>query len=184
MYSFGQMMKRLHDRLADFLDDARVGQVRRIVDLHDFAARRQHLVNDARIRGDDVHVVLAAEPLLDDLHVQQAEEAAAETEAERDRAFRLIDEGRIVELQLADGRLEMLEVGGVDRINAAEDHRVDFLEAGQRLLRRMARVGDGVADLDLGGGLDVGDDVADVAGVAASSAANIFGVKTPTSFTS
>ena len=32
-----------------------------------------------------------------------------------------------------------------------------------------------VADLHLGGGLDVGDDVADVAGVAASSAAYIFG---------
>ena len=43
-----------------------------------------HLVDDARIGGDDVHVVLAPQPLLDDLHVQQAEEAAAETEAERD----------------------------------------------------------------------------------------------------
>ena len=43
-----------------------------------------HLVNDGRVGGDDVHVVLAAEPLLDDLHVQQAEEAAAEAEAERD----------------------------------------------------------------------------------------------------
>jgi hypothetical protein len=29
--------------------------------------------------------VLAPDALLDDLHVQQAEEAAAETEAERDR---------------------------------------------------------------------------------------------------
>jgi hypothetical protein len=33
--------------------------------------------------GDQVQVELALEPLLHDLHVQQAEEAAAEAEAER-----------------------------------------------------------------------------------------------------
>ncbi len=94
-----------------------------------------HLVDDRRIRGDDVHVVLAPEPLLDDLHVQQAEEAAAEAEAERDARFGLEDEGGVVELELAHRRLEVLEVGGVDRIDAAEDHRLDLLEAGQRLGR-------------------------------------------------
>ena len=45
---------------------------------------------------------------------------------------------------------KMLEVGGVDRINAAEHHRMNFLETGQRLLRRMPLVGHGVADLHLG----------------------------------
>ena len=155
----------LHDRLADFLDDARVGQMRRVIDLQDFAVRRQDFVNDAGRRRDDVHVVLAPEPLLDDLHVEQAEEAAAETEAERDRAFRLVDEGGIVELQLAHGGLQMLEVRGVDRIDPAEDHRVDFLEAGQRLLRGVAQVGDRIADLHVGGRLDVRDEVTDIARV-------------------
>ena len=37
-----------HDRLADFLDHARVGQVRRVIDQHGFAARGQDFVNDAR----------------------------------------------------------------------------------------------------------------------------------------
>ena len=77
----------LDDRLADFVDDARVGQMRGIIDQQDFAARGQDFVNDAGIGGDDVHVVLAPEPLLDDLHVEQAEEAAAESEAERDANF-------------------------------------------------------------------------------------------------
>ncbi len=111
--------------------DARVGQVRRIIDLDMLAVGRDDFVNDAGGGGDDVHVVLAPEPFLDDLHVQQAEKAAAKAEAERDGAFRLIDERGIVQLQLADRRLQMLEVAGVDRVNAAEDHRMDFLEAGQ-----------------------------------------------------
>ncbi len=154
-----------HDRLADFLNDARVGQVRRIIHRHGLAPRGQDFVNDAGRRRDDVHVVLAPEPLLDDLHVEQPEEAAAESEAERDRAFRLIDESGIVQAQLPDRGLEMLEVRGVNRINAAENHRMDFLETGERLGRGIAQVGNGVADLDVGGGFDVGDEIADIARV-------------------
>ena len=45
---------------------------------------------DHRRRGrDQVEVELALQPLLDDLEVQQAEEAAAEAEAERGRGFHL-----------------------------------------------------------------------------------------------
>ncbi len=73
-----------HDRLADFLDDAWIGQMRGIIDVQGLAARGQDFVNDAGRRGDDVHVVLAPEPFLDDLHVQQTEKAAAKSEAERD----------------------------------------------------------------------------------------------------
>ncbi len=54
-------------------------------------------VADAGRGGDEVEVELALEALLNDLHVQQAEEAAAEAEAEGDGAFRLEEEGRVVE---------------------------------------------------------------------------------------
>jgi hypothetical protein len=47
------------------------------------AVGRRHAVEHARRGRDQVHVELALEPLLHDLHVQQAEEAAAEAEAER-----------------------------------------------------------------------------------------------------
>src|SRR3990172_8345921 len=40
------------------------------------------------------------EPLLDDLHVEQAEEAAAEAEAERDRTLRLEADRGVVEVEL------------------------------------------------------------------------------------
>ena len=59
-------------------------------------------VLDRRRRGDEVEVELALEPLLDDLHVQQAQEAAAEAEAERDRRFRLEADRGVVEVQLLE----------------------------------------------------------------------------------
>ena len=44
-------------------------------------------------------------------------------------------EAGVVEAQLADAFAQLLEVGRVDREQAAEHHRLDFLEAGQRLGR-------------------------------------------------
>ena len=124
--------------------------MRGVIDEHDFSARRHHFVNDARRRRDDIHVVFAPEPFLDDLHVEQAEEAAAKPKAERDGAFRLINESRIVKPQFSDGGLEMLEVAGIDRIDSAENHRMNFLKARQRFARWVALIGNRVADFELG----------------------------------
>jgi hypothetical protein len=84
-----------------------------------------------------VHAVLALEALLDDVHVQQAEEAAAEAEAERLRGLRLVVERGVVEVQLLQRLAQRLVLVGLDRIKAGEDLRLDFLEAGQRLRRRL-----------------------------------------------
>jgi hypothetical protein len=53
-----------------------------------------------RGRGeDDVHVVLALEALLDDLHVKEAQETEAVTKAQRLARLRLVGERGVVELQ-------------------------------------------------------------------------------------
>src|SRR5215472_13861269 len=55
-----------------------------------YVRRGQHLVLHGR-RGDDQREVeLALQPLLHDLHVQHAEEPAAEAVAERERRLRLV----------------------------------------------------------------------------------------------
>jgi hypothetical protein len=95
--------------------------------------------------------------------VQQAEEAAAEAEAERGAAFHLEAERGVVEPQLGDRFAQLLKVGGVDREQPAEHHRLHFLEAGQRLGRAVLHRGDGVADLGLGDFLDLRGDEADLA---------------------
>ena len=60
---------RLYNRLTNFLDHGRIRQVSGIVDQQFFSACGDHLIDDAWTRGDDVHVILAPEPFLDDLHV-------------------------------------------------------------------------------------------------------------------
>ena len=103
------------------------------------AVAQQHLVDHGRRRRDQVHVVLALEPLLHDVHVQQAEEAAAEAEAERLRHFGLVVQRRVVQLQLVERVAQRLVLVRLDRIEAREHLRLHLLEAGQRRRRRAAR---------------------------------------------
>ncbi len=78
----------VHDGLADFLRcPAGPGRSVGLSTIISLAVGLADLIDDGRIGGDDVHVELAAEALLDDFHVEQAEESAAETEAERGRAL-------------------------------------------------------------------------------------------------
>ena len=74
--------------------------MRRVIDQEFFSARGDNLINDAWAGGDDVHVVLAPEPFLDDLHVKQPEKAAAKSKSKRNGAFWLIDERGVVQPQL------------------------------------------------------------------------------------
>ena len=77
------------NRLLDVLDLPFGRDLGRVVDLDHLAVGQGDAVAHGRRGRDEVEVVLALEPLLDDLHVEQAEEAAAEAEAERGRGLRL-----------------------------------------------------------------------------------------------
>ena len=95
--------------------------------------------------------------------MEKAEESAAEAEAEGGRGLRGERQRRVVELELLQAGAQVLEVLGVDGVDAREDHGLDFLEAGDGLLARLLHVRDGVAHFALLARLDAGDDVADVA---------------------
>ena len=103
------------------------------------AVGRRHPVQHARRRRHQVHVELALEPLLDDVHVEQAEEAAAEPEAERGRRFGLVEERRVVQPQLLERVAQLGILVALDRIEPGEHHRLQLLEAGKRLERGPAR---------------------------------------------
>ena len=152
----------LHDGLQYRLDVGDVGHEGGIVHLLHRTIGHLDLIHHARVSRDDVHVELAAEALLHDLHVEQSEESAAQPKAQRRRALGLEGERRIVQLELGDAYFETLVIGRVDRVNAREHHRMNLLEARQ-LRRRIARIGDRVAHLHLARGLDVGRDVAGLA---------------------
>ena len=105
-------------------------------------------VADAGCGGDEVEVELALEALLDDFHVEEAEESAAEAEAEGDGGFGLEGEAGVVELELAEGFAESAPCSwDSDRVEAGEDHGLDVFKAGEHFGGGVGGVGDGVADL-------------------------------------
>ena len=128
------------------------------------AVPHQHLVDDGRRRRDEVHVVLALEPLLHDIHVQQAEETAAKAEPQSLRNFRLVMQRRVVELELVERVAQRLVLIGFDRVEAREHLRLDLLETRQRRGRGAIGERHGVADLGGVDLLDAGDDEAYIAG--------------------
>ena len=133
------------------------------VDLDHVAVGLRHAVQHARRRGDQVHVELALEPLLHDLHVQQPEEAAAEAEAQRHRGFRLEEERGVIQSQLLERLAQLRVLMALHRVEPGEHHRLQLLEAGERLGRRPVGLGDGIADLRVGHDLDAARDEADFA---------------------
>ena len=84
----------------------RIGQRRRVLYGVDFAVGGEDAVFDRRGGGDQVQVELPLQPLLDDLHVEQPQEAAPEPEAQRLGSLRLVLQAGVVEHQPGQGILE------------------------------------------------------------------------------
>ncbi|SOY47098.1 hypothetical protein CBM2588_A130033 [Cupriavidus taiwanensis] len=148
------------DRLQDGVDLARVRHLGRIFHGDGGAVAHLHLVDHRRRGGDQVHVELALQALLHDLHVQQAQEAAAEAEAQRLRHFGLEHQRGIVETQLFQRLAQCLVLIGFHRIQAGEHLRLDFLEARQRRFGLALHGGEGIANLGGLQFLDAGNDKA------------------------
>ncbi len=148
----------------NMVDDGGRRQAGRVVHVNDLPLGGVHLVRHVGHGGDDVHVELAEQPLLHNFQVQQAQEAAAEAEAQGQRALRLVGKGGVVELELLQRSAQFLELGSIHRIQTGEDHRLYFFEACNGLCARTFHVRDGVAHLYFHGRLDAGDNVAYIPG--------------------
>ena len=137
---------RFDDRLANLVDFRGIRHFRRVLDARDRPVAQLNLVDDGGSSGHERHVVLALEAFLHDIHVQQAQEPAAESEAERLGGFRLVVQRRIVELQLLQRVAQRFILARLDRIEPGEHLRFDLLEARQRRGRRTIHEGNRVAD--------------------------------------
>ena len=123
-----------------------------------------HSVGDRRRGGNQVQVELALEAVAGDLHVQQPQEATAETEAQRHGGLGFPGQGGVVKLQLLQRLAERREVLLGDREQARVHHRLDLFEAVERLGRTLGCPGDGVADAGFANVLHTCDEVADLTG--------------------
>ena len=81
---------------ANLVNSSGIGNLRRIFNPDDFAIGLEHLVHHAGRRRDQILVELALKTLLHDLHVEQAEEAAAKAKAERLTHLRFVMQRRII----------------------------------------------------------------------------------------
>src|SRR5574341_532304 len=150
--------------LLDPLDLVHRRQLGRVVDLDRLALHRHHAEAHAGGRDDQREVELALEPLLDDLEVEHAEEAAAKAVAERERGLGLEIEGGVVEAELLEGVPQPLVVGVLDGVESGEDHGLGVPVARTRRGRRAQHVRDRLAHLRVGDALDGGGEKAHLAG--------------------
>src|SRR5439155_10458558 len=107
------------------------------------------------------------EALLHDLEMEEPEEAGPESEAQRLRGLRFVDERRVVQSKLFHRILEERIVLRVGRVESREDHRLSGPVTRERRSRRARGVGEGVANAAIGYGLEAGRDVAGLAGLEA-----------------
>ena len=135
----------LGDRLAQLLNIIQRRQLGRAVDVDNFFGGGLHFVHYRRRGSDQVEIVFTLQTLLNDLHVQQAEEAAAEAEAQRGRTFRLVEQRGVVEAQFAQRVAESFIIIGAHREQAGIHLRFHLLKARQRFVCRVAGGGQGIA---------------------------------------
>ena len=87
-------------RLLNVVDKCLIGKSAGVVHFLHLALLRVAHVADVGHSGDDVHVELTIQSLLHNLHVEQAQKSAAETEAKGHGALGLEGQRCVVQLQL------------------------------------------------------------------------------------
>ena len=122
------------------------------------------LVDNGGQGGDKLQVKLPLKALLNYLHMEHTEEAAAEAKAQCNRAFRLIGKRSIVELELVQSFTEVGVLGAVLGVDTAVDHGSCGAVAGQGLSGGIRSAGNGVAHVCVLNVLDGSGEVTNLAG--------------------
>ena len=73
----------LSNRLTQLVNIVQRRQLGRAVDVDHFFRGGFHFIHNGRCGGDQIQIVFTLQTFLNDLHVQQTEEATAEAEAQR-----------------------------------------------------------------------------------------------------
>ncbi len=118
------------DGFLDVVDLYRLRHAGGVVYLADLALLGVYEIGYVGDGGDDVHVELAVQAFLHYLHVEQTEKSAAEAEAQGGGRLGREAQGGIVELEFLERGAQVFKLLRLDGVDAGEDHRFDFLEAG------------------------------------------------------
>ncbi len=136
MFSVGRMKLTLAIGSRNSSMSPGVGDAGRVGDVEHLALAGEDLVGHVGRGLDQRQVALAFEPLLDDLHVEHAQEPAAEPEAEGVGGFGLEGEAGVVERELLKRGAEVVELVVRGGKQAAEDDLDGLLDNPGRASRR------------------------------------------------
>ena len=120
------------------------------------------MIDNRWCRRNQLQIVFAFQTLLDDIHVEQSEKAAAKAKAECYGRFWFKHKRCVVDLHLFQRFLEVIIVCAIHRIKSAVDHWRDAAIPWQRLLCRIFRQGDRIADTHIADILQRACDKADL----------------------
>src|SRR5262249_52785496 len=109
-------------RLPNLLNIGRIGQISRALDIQFVAVIQRNLIARRWIGNNQLQIIFTLQPLANDIHVQQPEEADAYTKAEHWRILGRELQSRVAETKLFNRILELLvmlvalrEKTGVDK---------------------------------------------------------------------
>ena len=140
-----------------------IRQSRRVMHLLHLTLLRITHIRHVRHCGDDIHIKLTIQSFLDNLHVQQSQESATESEAQSYRTLWRECQRSIVKLQFLQRCTKVLIVCGIYRIHTCKHHRLHLLESLDGSITRSSHLSDGITHLHLLGVLDTGDDISHIA---------------------
>ena len=126
-----------------------IRQTRGIVHLFHLTLLRITHIRYVGDGGNHIHIKLTIQTFLDNLHVEQSEETATETEAQSHRGLRLEGQRGIVKLQFLKRCTQVLIISRIDGIDTGEDHRLHFLESLNRPFAWTVNMGNGITHLYL-----------------------------------
>ena len=150
--------------LAKLINLARIRHIMRVGDFQQRAISFQDLIGDIWSRLHEIQVGFLLQTLLDDLHVQQSEEAAAKTKPEGLAALGGEVERRIVDRQFLQRISQLFKVVPFGGRESAVDHPQRSFVARQRRRQRVARTDDRVADVHLLDIFNVADQIPHLTG--------------------
>ncbi len=152
----GHDNRSIYVRLLHVVNDGGVRKERGVIHHLHLAVSAEHLVNYVRRSGNQAQVIFTLQALLDNIHMQKAQKAAAEAKAQGGRGFRLKHQRGIIELQLFQGITQIIVIRIFNRIQAAVHHRRSLAVAWQCLRRGVLRISYSVAHACILNVLDAG----------------------------
>ena len=141
------------------INQCRIGHSSRVMHfLHSSLLIVNH-IRYVRNSGNHIHIKLTIQSFLHNFHMKQSQESATESEAQRQRRFRLKSQRRIVQLKFFQRSTQIFVIFRFNRVNSGKDHRFYFLKSINCLITRATDMCNGISYLHLFRSLDTGNNV-------------------------